>query len=150
MLNITSLALVKNIAFSVMLCFISVSCFADVSVVVHPSSNIESLTTKQVKKIFLGRLRMLPNTGREAVVVDQSADALSHKFIYSKLVRMTPTNLKRYRAAYLFSGKGRLPVTVEGNEQVKSFVAGSESAIGYIDAASLDDSVKSVYLLPVD
>ena len=150
MLNITPMPLVKNIAFSVMLCFINISCFADVSVVVHPSSNIESLTTKQVKKIFLGRLRMLPNTGREVVVVDQSADALSHKFIYSKLVRMTPANLRRYRAAYLFSGKGRLPVTVEGDDQVKSFVAGSESAIGYIDAASVDDSVKSVYLLSVD
>ena len=148
--TIIQMPLVKKIAFSVMLCFISVSCNADVSVVVHPSSKIESLTTKQIKKLFLGRLRMLPNTDREAVVVDQGADSLPHKRMYSELVRMTPTNLKRYRAAYLFSGKGRLPITVEGNDQVKDFVAGSLSAIGYIDAASVDDSVKSVYLLSID
>ena len=150
MVKITQMPLVKKLALSVVLCSVSCSCYADVSVVVHPSSNIESLTTKQIKKLFLGRLRMLPNTGREAVVVDQGVNSLPHKRMYSELVRMTPANLKRYRAAYLFSGKGRLPITVEGDDQVKDFVAGSRSAIGYIDAASVDDSVKSVYLLSID
>ncbi len=150
MLSIAQVPLAKKITFSVMLCFISFSCCADVSVIVHPSSKIESLTTKQIKKLFLGRLRMLPNSNREAVVVDQGSDSLPHKRMYSELVRMTPTNLKRYRAAYLFSGKGRLPITVAGDDQVKDFVAGSLSAIGYIDAASVDDRVKSVYLLTID
>ena len=121
--------------------------FSDVSVVVHPDSNINELTKRQIKKLFLGRLRMLPYTGKEALVVDQVADSISHKVMYSKLVKMTPANLKRYRAAYLFSGKGRLPVKVGGDDQVKRLVAGSLSAIGYIDVEALDESVKSVYLL---
>ncbi len=150
MRNITQMPLVKGVAFSMVLCVISVSCYADVAVVVHPSSSIESLTTRQVKKLFLGRLRMLPNTGREAAVVDQDADSASHKLLYSKLINMTPVKLRRYRAAYLFSGKGTLPVMVKGDEKVKDFVADSLSAIGYIDAALVDDSVKSVYLLSID
>ncbi len=150
MLKFTQVSLAKKLALSVMLCFVSFSCYADVSVVVHPGSNIESLTTKQIRKLFLGRLRMLPNTDRDVVVVDQGVDSLPHKYMYSELVSMTPDNLKRYRAAYLFGGKGRLPITLKGDDQVKDFVAGSLYAIGYIDAASVDDSVKSVYLLSID
>ena len=139
--------LTRKAVLCIVLCFMSGAGIADVSVVVHPDSNIDVLTKKQIKKLFLGRLRMLPYTGKEALVVDQVADSLSHKVMYSKLVKMTPTNLKRYRAAYLFSGKGRLPVKADGDDQVKKLVAGSLSAIGYIDAEALDDSVKSVYLL---
>lgn len=139
--------LIKLISAVVLAFVFSNVCVADIAVVVHPENSIDRLSKHQVKKLFLGRLRMLPGTGLEANVVDQSEQQPSFSVFYSKLIKMGPAKLKRYRAAYLFSGKGKLPQKLEDSVQVKVHVASNQSAIGYIDAELVDESVKVVYIL---
>ena len=141
-LHFTQVVLVFMCLFS-----ISGSCMADVAVIVHPESATNELTPRQVKKLFLGRMHMFPSTNIEAVPIDQKESQRTYSVFYSDLIGMTPVKLKRYRAAYLFSGKGRLPLEVDSDLQVRSYIAGNRSAIGYIDASLLDESVKVVYLL---
>ena len=139
--------LIKQLVAALFALMLANVCLADVAVVVHPDNPMSELSKHQVKKLFLGRLRMLPNTGLEADVVDQSEDQPSFSDFYSKLVKMGPAKLKRYRAAYLFSGKGKLPLKLEGDAQVKAHVASHHSAIGYIESSLVDESVKVVYVL---
>ena len=52
MLKISKATWVKKLTLSAVFFSVSCFCYADVSVVVHPSSSIESLTTKQIKKLL--------------------------------------------------------------------------------------------------
>lgn len=142
--------LAKGVVIGLCLFGVSSACIADIAVIVNPNSAIESLTTKQIKKLFLGRLRMLPNTELEATVIDQGESQQTYIQFYTKMINISPVKLKRYRAAYLFSGKGKLPTRVANDVQARSSVARDISAIAYIDSSLSDESVKVVHLLSLE
>lgn len=118
---------------------------AEVAVIVHPQSPITQLTSRQVKKIFLGRLRMIPNANIEPDIIDQKETQSTYHYFYTKIINMKPAKLKRYRASYLFSGKGTLPTKLDDNASVLKYVSENRSAIGYVQSDTVDDSVKVVY-----
>lgn len=125
--------------------FLSPVATADLAIVVNPQNPVADLSAKQVSKVFMGRLRMFPRTELETEVLDQGANEDEFKLFYRKLVRMSPSKLKRYRASYLFTGQGNLPLQLQDGQSVKSYVAGNATAIGYIDASLVDSSVKVIY-----
>lgn len=59
-------------------------------------------------------------------------------------MQVTPAKLKRQRASYLFSGKGRLPLVKADDTAVKTYVASTPAAIGYVEAEQVDDTVRVV------
>ncbi|OUS25048.1 hypothetical protein A9Q99_22645 [Gammaproteobacteria bacterium 45_16_T64] len=119
--------------------------YADVSVIVHPDNPIERLTPRQVKKLFLGRLRMMPNASTEAKIIDQAEDQPTFSHFYTHIIKMKPVKLKRYRASYLFSGKGKLPTVLKHGQAVKEHIASHSDAIGYVDSSLIDSSVKVIF-----
>lgn len=66
----------------------------------------------------------------------------------SKATGRNAAQIKATWAKLLFTGKGNPPKEVSGNAEVKKFVAGNPAAIGYIDKAAVDGSVKVVLSLP--
>ncbi|MCG8671204.1 MAG: hypothetical protein MI867_17495 [Pseudomonadales bacterium] len=104
----------------------------EVLVVVNPANPVEKLTLKQVKQIFLGRMRRFPGVNAEMDVVDLSDSSELHYQFYQQIVNMDPTRLKRYRARYLFSGQGRLPKIVTSESDMIFFVQKRAAAVGYI------------------
>lgn len=126
----------------------STSLRAEIAIIVNPSNPLDTLSTHEVKKIFLGRARLFPGTDQAIAVLDQSRDNDIYKVFYTDVVGFGLNKLKRYRAAYLFSGKGKLPETVTNHEATKKKVSRHEGAIGYIDARLVDDTVKVVYEWP--
>ena len=67
---------------------------------------------------------------------------------YLKLVKLSAIKVSRYRAAYIFSGRGAFPTQVKDSAEVKNIVANNPNAIGYIDSKFVDQSVKVVFSLP--
>jgi len=53
--------------------------------------------------------------------------------------------VKAYWSKQLFSGNGTPPREVASVAEVKRAVAGDATAIGYIDRAALDASVKEIF-----
>lgn len=123
---------------------------ADIAVVVHPQNPLASLSHQELKKIFLGRLSLFPGGGREIRAIDLPDDhPLFHDF-YRQVVELDGVELKRYRAYYLFSGRGRLPVVAASPQAVLRMVTEDPGAIGYLDSKDVTENTRVIMTLRSD
>ena len=75
----------------------------------------------------------------------RESGAAEKKVVLKKIYRMDDLALKRYLLGKLYSGTiSGYPKTLGSNEAVKRFVSQIPSALGYIDAASLDNDVRAL------
>lgn len=126
---------------------ISLQGWAEVAVVVSRDTPVDSMSTSQLQNIFLGRTSHLPGEVR-AVPLDQADGNEVRDAFYRDLLGQSPAQVKAHWSKILFTGRGRPPRQVAGDEEVKRLVAATPGMVGYIDAASLDDSVKALELTP--
>lgn len=116
---------------------------AGVVVVANPSGP-DALTKSQVSKLFLGKSKKLP-TGAKAEVLEQSNGNATRIAFHAAVTGKSEAQLQSYWSRLVFTGKGKAPKALSSSAQVKSKVAASANAIGYIDEADLDGSVKVVF-----
>lgn len=121
----------------------SQSVFADIAVIVHPSNN-NTLTASQIKKIYLGQLKVYPDNSR-ITAFDHEEGSLIKEMFSSAVLKKNKQQLKSYWARRIFTGTGTPPDALDSDEDIKKAVAKDPTAIGYIDAANIKDDVKVVY-----
>jgi ABC-type phosphate transport system substrate-binding protein len=121
---------------------------ADIAVIVHPNNPIETLSHKDVQRLFLGRSLMFPHSTTKIYAIDHSDNSPTYNGFYEDVINMKSNKLKKYRAYYLFSGKGRLPLSLVGTANVINQVAETENAISYINTRYVSDKVKVVFTMP--
>lgn len=117
---------------------------ADIAVVVAADSDIAMLNREDVREIFLGITKRYPN-GEAVVPLDQSDAPIRDRFV-EKVLGFQVGQLRSYWASQIFTGRGRPPQRVKGDQQVKELVNAIPGAIGYINAESVDETVKVVYV----
>jgi ABC-type phosphate transport system substrate-binding protein len=116
---------------------------ADVVAVVSAKSAVKALTPSQVADIFLGRVSRFPN-GVLAVPIDLRDGSPERDEFYAKITGKTPAQIKAYWSKIIFTGRGQPPKAVPTELDVKKIIAADDTAIGYIDASLLDDSVRAL------
>ena len=67
---------------------------------------------------------------------------------YSAVVKKTEAQAKSYWSKLVFTGKGTPPTAVAGEAEVMELVSSNPKAIGFVDSASVTDSVKVVLTVP--
>lgn len=112
-------------------------------VIVSAKSSVGTLTADQAEQIFLGKTLALPG-GASAKVYDLKEGSPVRSDFYSKVSGKTDSQLKAYWSKIVFSGKGQPPQELTDGASVKKAVAGDPNAIGYIDSAEVDGTVKVV------
>lgn len=112
----------------------------EVVVVVHPSNSAE-LNEKSVQRIFLGKERK-SSDGSESIPINQAATSAVRADFDASFLRKSSSQVSAYWAKLVFTGKGVPPKEVADDAEVIDLVSKNPSAIGYIDEASLTDSVK--------
>lgn len=120
---------------------------ADIYIITNKDNPVTTLTLKEVRKVFLGRLHLFPGTEHEPVAIDLPPSNDVYRAFYEKMVGISMPKLKRYRAYYLFSGKGKIPAEAPNENAMIEVIKGSTYAIGYIkniDQEKLGD-VKILY-----
>ena len=134
----------QGLPWAFVLCLLSPVAMAEMAVIVHPSNLMKAISQDDMRRIFMGRMRMYPDStlGVEAVDLPESNPLFAS--FYQSVSNVTPAKLKRQRASYLFSGKGRLPRVVADEAAVKALVASNPQAIGYVPVEMVDDSVRAV------
>jgi len=113
----------------------SYSALADIAVIANTNSASSSLSIKDVKKIFLGK-----NTSMTPV--DQPDGNATRNVFYQKAAKKNESQMKAYWSKMIFSGKAIPPETSANDASVITWVTNNKNGIGYIDSASVDDSVK--------
>lgn len=132
---------------SIFLSFAALQCTgagaADVVAVVSAKSRVTALNSDQVADIFLGKTSHFPD-GSQALPIDQSEESPAREKFYAQFTGKSPAQLRAYWAKIIFTGRGQPPRQVSGSLEAKKLVAQNPNAIGYIDAALVDDTVRVV------
>jgi ABC-type phosphate transport system substrate-binding protein len=115
--------------------------FAEVVVVVNTKAAESSMTKDQVAQFFLGKSSAM-------TPVDQSEDSPLRAEFYKKVTDKDASQAKALWSKLVFTGKATMPKEVGNSAAVKAAVAANPKAIGYMDKASVDASVKVVYTAP--
>ncbi|SFC33032.1 hypothetical protein SAMN05660443_2301 [Marinospirillum celere] len=112
----------------------------DLVVIGHPSVP-DGITQNQVRDIFLGRSQQLPN-GNLATPLEMN-DSSPHKATFHSLYTgRSLSQLNAFWSQQVFTGRGQPPRSLDSVAAMRSAVANTPGALGYLPASEADDSVK--------
>lgn len=120
-----------------LLCLLAPIAGAQVVVVVNPKSAITALSKEQVAQIYLGRAETLQP-------IDRMDDPALRGAFYAQVAGKSLGQVKSIWSKLIFTGRASPPVEVTGVAAVRRAVANDVNAIGYLDAADVDASVRPV------
>ncbi len=112
---------------------------AETVVIGHPSA--APMTLDQVSDAYLGKTSSI-------TIYDLGDGSPARADFDHKALGKEPAQMKALWARLAFTGKGQPPREAADDAAVKKAVAANPKAIGYIDQASVDGSVKVLLALP--
>jgi len=121
----------------------SVYVYADIAVIVSEKNATTQMSAREVRKLFLGKSRKLPDGSRALLVGLQPIQTAFNK----SALRKADAQVKAAWSRLLFSGRAKPPREFSSASAVIEFVAGNSNAVGYVPAEELDDGVKAVFIL---
>jgi hypothetical protein len=130
----------KKLTFA-LLCTLALPAAAEIVVVVNPANQASRMFSEQAAQFFLGK-------SNQFTPVDQGKESAIRRDFYQKISSKTLAQVEGIWAKLEFSGKGTMPKSYASDAAVKKAIAADKAAIGYIDKASVDDSVKVLLTLP--
>ena len=116
--------------------------FADVAVIVNPS-NGDALDKDTISRLFLNKAKAFSNGTKVAPFALAEGNATTEEF-NGKVLNKTAAQLTAFWSKLVFTGKGHPPKALSSDAEVISAVAGNPGGIGYVDAGSVNDSVRVV------
>ena len=119
---------------------------ADVVVIVNRDNQVSAMTAVEVANFYLGRTRVFKPEGN-ALILEQPRDCTLREEFFRRLNGMPIKQLNAYWARLEFSGEVQPPRALDDSRAVLDAVRKNRNAIGYIDAALVDSSVRVVLTL---
>jgi ABC-type phosphate transport system substrate-binding protein len=113
---------------------------AEVAIVVHPSVT-DTINKEDLSRVFLGKAKSLDG-GHKVTPLNLPEGNATREEFNDKVLGKNDSQLKSYWSKLIFTGKGQPPKEIGSDREVKQLIAADSGLIGYIDAASVDDSVK--------
>lgn len=114
---------------------------SEIVIITSARGSGDNLSREQATALFLGKATSLPGFGNVILMDQPESSALRDEF-YSKLTGRSATQVKASWAKIAFTGKGMPPREKANSIDVRKSVASTPGAIGYIEKAALDASVK--------
>ncbi|MEJ6005213.1 hypothetical protein WG899_06625 [Paucibacter sp. AS339] len=114
---------------------------AQVVVIVHPSVAALAPKSEQIANLFLGKVDSLPGSP-VLTPIDQSEGKPTRSQFYKAVANRDEAQIKAYWSRIMFTGRAQAPRALGSDAEVKRLVAATPGAIGYIDKAALDGTVK--------
>jgi hypothetical protein len=107
----------------------------DIVVIMAPGA--PALSKDQVTNVYIGR-------SKDLKPLDLPASAAEREAFYKKATSRDAAQIKAVWARIQFTGLGQPPKELPDDAAIKKAVAADPKAVGYIDKASVDSSVKVV------
>ena len=117
----------------------------DVAVVVSKENPTSEVSLKELVKIFKQEKQFWEG-GKKIYLIMRETGAPEKAIVMRKVYKMgDDLELKKYWLGMVFRQEiASFPKTLSSNEAVKRFVNQAPNAVGFIDAASVDDRVKAL------
>lgn len=113
---------------------------AEVAVIVN-SAAAKTPSQSDVANIFLGKDKSMKG-------VDQTGWNPVKEAFYAAVTSKNESQLKSYWSGLIFTGKGQPLSSVADDAAVVAKVGAEADAIGYVDSAAVNGSVKVLFTLP--
>ncbi|EKM94800.1 hypothetical protein [Stutzerimonas stutzeri] len=113
---------------------------AEVAVIVN-SAAAKTPSQSDVANIFLGKDKSMKG-------VDQAGWNPVKEAFYAGVTSKNESQLKSYWSGLIFTGKGQPLPSVADDAAVVAKVGAEADAIGYVDSAAVNGSVKVLFTLP--
>jgi ABC-type phosphate transport system substrate-binding protein len=113
---------------------------ADTVVVVSPSFPTDSISKADLARSYLGKPLALPS-GKPVTPINLKPGA-TREDMQTKLLEKTQAQVEKHWARMAFTGNGTPPTEVGDDAAMLKQVAGDPTAIGYVDAKSVNSTVK--------
>jgi len=114
---------------------------AEIVVIVSQKNPATRMFSEQASQFFLGKSNLF-------TPVDQPESSHIRAEFYQKIADKDPAQVKALWSKLVFTGKATAPKEYANSAEVKKAVAADPKAIGYIDKAAVDDTVKVILTLP--
>ena len=114
----------------------------DIAIVVNKDNPVDGLSMREVAAIFELRQQFWKGGDRVSVIIQQARRAEKNVML-KRVYRQTDESLNTYLLHRMFTGEiSDFPQIEASNERVKQEVRKQLNAIGFIDATTIDNSVK--------
>lgn len=121
--------------------------YADIAIITHKGNKITSIEKKVVKRIFLGKQKMLSD-GSILTPLNQAEQNDIFKRFSKKVLTKNNQQLISYWSRQMFTGKARPPETIKGDDAaIINAVTKDMSAISYVDASKVTDDVRTILIV---
>jgi TonB family protein len=113
---------------------------SDVKIIGNVSVKADSISTSEIKSVFLLQRRTLKD-GSAVVPVLEKSGAVHEAFLRQYLDRGRE-EIRTYYQGLVFTGKGSMPKELNSDTEVVAYVARTKGAIGYVSGMANTDGVK--------
>jgi TonB family protein len=118
------------------------SAFAgDVKVIANPSVKADSISTRELKSLYLEEKSSFNGAHIEPVIEKHGP---AHEAFLRDYLGQTDDELQKYYQTLVFTGKGLMPKTVSSDAEVVAYVAKTRGAIGYVGSGASMEGVKTL------
>lgn len=122
------------------MCAIGAFARADVAVIVHPSFPATTLSKADFAKLYLGRTTTFPS-GTQAHAIELPPGPVREQML-GAFLQKTDAEVAAIWSKLVFSGNAKSLPRVADEKAMLDRVASDPNAIGYVEAKSVDGSVK--------
>jgi ABC-type phosphate transport system substrate-binding protein len=117
---------------------------ASVAVIVNSANSVSELSTEDVARLFLKKVRTWPD-GRMAAPVDQSGTSTVRAAFGKEILRLSLGEQREYWMTQTLSGREVPPRALEGDAAVLDYVGAQMGAIAYVSGqVPLPSTVKAL------
>jgi len=111
----------------------------DIKVIANPSIPTDTISTQELKRVFLGEKNSLGSAHVEPVLEKGGA---AHLVFLREYLRQSDIELQSYYGSLVFTGRASMPKILNSDAEVVAYVASTKGAIGYVSADIPTEGVK--------
>ena len=113
---------------------------ADVRIIANPGVKVDTISVRDLKRVFLLQQRTLADGSSVVPVLQRSGP--SHEAFLRQYLDRAGEELQTYYQGLVFTGKGSMPRQMSSDADVLEYVAKTKGAIGYVSTSASTAGVK--------
>ncbi len=114
----------------------------DIIVIGNKSVPESSVDNEWVKNVYLGNITKWNNN--DPIVLSVINDKDIHSKFLKKYLNRKPSQFKAIWRNMMFTGKGKMPKTLDSKQEMLDFVANNKGAVGYIVSDAKTERIKII------
>jgi len=117
----------------------------DVKIVANPEVKVDSISTSELKSVFLAERQSLRDGSHAEPVFQQGGPA--HQAFLREYLGKSDGALQDYYGGLVFTGKASMPKSFRSDAEVVAYVARTRGAIGYVSPAASAEGVRILVVI---